>query len=149
MSFLLKLLPTLLACMIFYGKVGVPAAILLFGHSFFLVFTVSMFAGFAGNLLFVNLSDALIRSIHRYRVKHQTIHTRRIFKRSTRRIIRVKNRFGLAGIAFIAPMFLSIPLGAFLAEKFFRDKRRTIIYFTVSEAFWTVVLYLTLVQFHD
>jgi hypothetical protein len=148
MTFLLKLLTTIIACMVFYGKVGVPAAILLFGDSFFLVFSVSLFSGFAGNVLFTNLSDALIKAIHRYRLRRHKIHSRRIFKASTRRLIRVKNRFGLAGIAFISPMFLSIPLGTFLADKFFRDKRRIIIYFTISEAFWTVVLYLILVQFH-
>jgi hypothetical protein len=141
MTDILKLLSTFLMCSIFFGKVGVPASILYFEYNFVKFFFFSMTAAITGNIAFTYLSERIIKAIHAYRVRRHTIHTKRIFTRTTRRIIRVKNKFGLGGIAFIAPMFLSIPLGTFVAERFFRNKKKIILYFTVSEIFWALLLY--------
>src|ERR1043165_6016080 len=123
MSPILKFLSAFLVCAVFFGKAGVPTTVLVYEYDFLTVFIVSMSGGITGNFVFTYTSAALIAWIHNYRLKRNKIHTKKIFTRTNRRIIRVKNRFGLAGIAFIAPMFLSIPLGAFIAERFFRDKR--------------------------
>jgi hypothetical protein len=61
----------------------------------------------------------------------------------------VKQKFGLAGIAFITPVLLSTPLGAFLAERFFKDKKKIIIYLTGATLFWAITMYLILLLFHD
>ena len=96
--------------MTFFGKIGVPGAILLFDYQFLpiLLFTVS--AGLLGNIVFVNLSYQLIKGIHAYRSRRNKIHSKKIFTPTVRRIIRVKSRFGLVGISLIGPMFLSVPL---------------------------------------
>jgi hypothetical protein len=148
MNELLKVLTVFFACSIFFGKAGVPAAVVLFKEDFLKVFISSMAGGMFGNFIFTYASDAFLKWVQRYRAKRNLVHRRRIFTKFNRNVIRVKRRTGLAGIAFIAPMFLSLPLGTFLAEKFYRDKRKIIIYFTISEVFWTLALYLTIVYFH-
>jgi hypothetical protein len=142
MAFLLKFLSAFMMCAIFFGKVGVPATILLFDYSFVKIFCFSLTAGICGNIAFTYMSAAILRAIHNYRVRKHRIHSRKIFTPRNRQIIRIKNRFGLTGIAFISPMFLSIPLGTFIAERFFRDKKKIILYFTISEMFWVNILFL-------
>jgi hypothetical protein len=142
MTEILKYFSTFLMCALFFGKIGVPACMVFFKYNFIKIFFFSMTAGITGNIVFTYLSAAILRTIHNYRVKKHTIHRKRIFTRTNRRIIRIKNKFGLRGIAFIAPMFLSIPLGTFIADRFFRNKKKIILYFTVSEIFWVIILYL-------
>ncbi|HQQ94524.1 MAG TPA: hypothetical protein PLQ93_08210 [Bacteroidia bacterium] len=139
---LLKALSVFLTCSVFLGKAGVPAAILLYKHSFIPIFIVCSLGGIAGTIVFTNLSAVILKQVHKYRARHHLIHKRKIFTRFNRRIVKIKNRFGLAGLAFISPMFLSIPLGTFLAERFFRKKIKIIFYFSVSVVFWVISLFL-------
>ena len=63
-------------------------------------------------------------------------------------MIRIKHRFGLAGIAAITPL-ISQPIGAFFAEKFFKDKKKIILYLSISVVIWSIGLYFILYLFHD
>lgn len=63
-------------------------------------------------------------------------------------MIKIKQRFGLVGIAFITPI-ISQPIGAFFAEKFFKDKKKIILYLSVSVIFWALTLYWIIYLFHD
>jgi hypothetical protein len=64
----------------------------------------------------------------------------RIFTRSNRTIVRVKHRYGLIGLAAIAPPTLSIPITAIIAAKYFRHDRRTLPTLLASVLIWSVVL---------
>lgn len=149
MAELLKILSVFITCMFFFGKAGVPAAMVLFNYSFYKVFFVTCAGGITGNIVFTNLSAALIRWRHNYRLKKGKIHKKRIFTTFNRRIIRIKQRFGLTGLALLTPLLLSTPLGAFLAERFFRDKKKIIIYLSISVIIWSIVLYFVILWFHD
>lgn len=77
---------------------------------------------------------------------------RRNFTRTRRLIVRVKTRFGLAGIAFITPCLISIPLGTAIAADLFRKRRPVLIYLFISLVFWSLLLngiaqYLKLSQY--
>lgn len=149
MAEFLKILSVFLTSMVLYGKIAVPAAVLLFKYDLLKVFVVTVSGGILGNIFFVNMMAAILKWIHRYRVRKGSIHRKKIFTRFNKNIIRVKQRFGLTGLAFITPMFLSTPLGAFLAEKFYKNKRKIILYFSVSIVFWCFALYMLLLMFHD
>jgi hypothetical protein len=60
----------------------------------------------------------------------------------------VKNKLGLFGIALLSPVLLSIPLGAFLGEKFFKNKSKVILYLNASILFWFLVLYILMKFFY-
>lgn len=145
----LKILSVFLSSSLAFGKLGMPMAIAVFKKSFLKVILVTIAGGVTGNIVFTNLSAAIIKGIHNWRLKRGLIHKKKIFTKFNRRIITVKKRFGLVGIAIITPMFLSTPLGAFLAERFFRDKKRVIVYLSVSTVGWAFALYFLFTFFYD
>lgn len=148
MTEFLKILSVFLTCTFFFVKLGVPAAVIFFKYNFFKVFIVSCAGGITGNIIFTYLSASILKWTHAYKLKRNKDHKKIIFSKSTRRIIRIKHRFGLAGLAFITPI-ISQPIGAFFAEKFFKDKKKVILYLSASVVLWSVMLYFILLLFHD
>lgn len=148
MAELLKILSVFITCALVFGKIGMPAAVLLFKFNFMKVFLVSSAGGITGVVVFTYLSASFLKWYHQLRVKNGRIHRKRIFTKFNRRVIMVKQRFGLVGIALITPPLLSPPLGAFLAERFFRDKRKVIVYLSISTMIWSVAIYSIMYLFH-
>jgi uncharacterized membrane protein len=120
---------------------GVPVALGL-GFSFFETVVVTTLGGFTGVIIFVTLSDSIIKRVKSRKLKkeQEAIKTARkkIFSRKNRFIIHVKHRFGLFGIAALTPLLFSIPVGCFLATRYFKDKQRILIYMFTSILFWSI-----------
>jgi hypothetical protein len=148
MNQFLKILSVFLTCS-FAFKIGFPTTFMVLDQNFMKVILISCGGGIFGNILFTYLSAAILKSIHNFRVKRGLIHKKKVFNSFNRRVIRVKKKFGLAGIAFITPIFLSTPIGAFLAERFFRDKKKIILYLSAATIFWAFALYFILYFFHE
>lgn len=148
MAEFLKILSVFLTCTFFFVKLGIPTAVIVFKYNFWKVFLVSCAGGITGNVIFTNLSASILKWTHAYKLKKNKDHKRTVFSKSTRRIVRIKRNFGLAGIALITPL-IGQPVGAFFAEKFFKDKKKVILYLSVSIVLWSVMLYFILLLFHD
>jgi hypothetical protein len=148
MNQILKILSVFVTCS-FAFKIGFPTAFFVLNHNFISVMLVSCGGGITGNIVFTHLSAALLKGIHNFRLKRGLIHKKKVMTRFNRRVITVKQKFGLAGIAFITPILLSTPVGAFLAERFFKDKKKIIIYLSAASVFWGLTLYFILLFFHD
>lgn len=123
-----------------------PYAVIVFKYDFFLVILVSCIGGITGNIIFTNLSALFLKWLQGYRLKRGI--KKKIFTKTVRVLIRVKQKFGLIGIAAITPI-ISQPVGAFFAEKFFKDKKKIIIYLSISIIIWSFCLYFMLFLFHD
>ena len=123
-------------------------AVVVFKYNFIKVFLVSCAGGITGNIIFTNLSATILKWIDAYKLKRNKNHKKTVFTKSTRRFVNIKRNFGLAGLAFITPL-IGQPVGAFFAEKFFKDKRKVIIYLSASVVVWSVMLYFILLLFHD
>jgi hypothetical protein len=145
MAELAKILSVFVTCTFFFVKLGVPAAYLAFQPNFLKAMLVSCSGGIAGNIIFTYLSAFFVKCMKVYRKKNNI--KKKVFTTANRRIIKVKQRFGLAGIAFITPI-ISQPIGAFFAEKFFKDKRKVILYLSVSVVFWAFTIYFILYLLH-
>ncbi len=65
---------------------------------------------------------------------------KKVFTKGNRRFISIKNKYGLIGISALTPILLSIPLGCFLASRFYADKKSTIPIMLVGIIFWAFVL---------
>ena len=143
-----KFVTVFLTCAFFFGKAGIPSAVAVFKFNFFKVMLASWTGGIFGNIFFTFLSAGILKVIHNYRAKRNLIHNKRIFTKFNRRVIRVKQKFGLTGIALITPI-IGTPVGAFLAERFFKHKRRVIIYLSLSVMVWSLVLYFLMLFFYD
>jgi uncharacterized membrane protein len=121
---------------------AVPLA-LAAGFSFFEAVTVTSLGGFVGCTFFTIMSDRLLLFFRQRRERRDAldpanIRVRRKFSRQNRTIVRVKHRFGLIGIALLTPLLFSIPLGCFLAVRYFKHKRQILMYMFASILFWSV-----------
>lgn len=65
---------------------------------------------------------------------------RRVFTRRNRRIVSLWKRFGLAGIAALTPILLSIPIGTLIANSLVDDRRKILIYMFISILFWSLAM---------
>ena len=61
--------------------------------------------------------------------------------------IKTARKYGLVGIAVLTPIFLSIPIGTYLALHFFPEKKKTIPILITSVIGWSLVLSVTLTGF--
>lgn len=122
---------------------AVPMA-LGFGFSFFEAVTVTSLGGFTGVVSFVFLSEKIVARLKKRREekKHAVADPKAVppkkFSRKNKIIVKAKMRFGLLGIAFLTPLLFSIPLGCFLAVRYFKHKQEIIIYMFCSILFWSV-----------
>jgi hypothetical protein len=65
---------------------------------------------------------------------------RKMMTRTNKLIVRIKKRFGLAGIAFITPCIISIPIGTLVAVAFYRKRKPVLLYLLISLVLWSFVL---------
>jgi hypothetical protein len=67
----------------------------------------------------------------------QEIIARKKFTRKNKLIINIRNKYGFFGIIIFTPVLLSIPLGAFLAQKYYSRRSHTLIYLSISVVLWS------------
>ncbi len=142
-----KLLSLFLFCAFFF-KAGMPAAAIFFQFNFIKTFIFSVGSAFLSNILFTYFSYYLINKWKSLKKKWNFSHKRAIFTKKNRRIIRVKKSFGLIGIAILSPILISIPVGAFLGERFYKNKQKVILYLTAAEIFWFFILFFGMEFFY-
>ena len=118
-----------------------------------------LIGGIGGFLFFYYLSKSLLRGIDLLKPKlcalmPQSVKIRfntfcerskakktvKIFTRRNRLIARFKKSYGFWGIVLTTPLFLTIPIGAFLANKYYSKQRYVVLYMIASIVGWTAVL---------
>lgn len=62
------------------------------------------------------------------------------FSRKSRWMAKIKNNYGFWGIIIATPFFLTIPVGAFLANKYYSKRPQTVPYMIASIIGWAAVL---------
>lgn len=62
------------------------------------------------------------------------------FSRRNRFMVRVKTTYGLWGIIIATPVVLTIPIGAFLANKYYGRRKNVVTYMILSIVGWGMVL---------
>ncbi|MCE3279424.1 MAG: hypothetical protein K0S44_1615 [Bacteroidetes bacterium] len=130
---------------------AVPMALGL-GFSFFEAVFVTTLGGITGSTIFVLLSGKIVDYLKKRRAEKLAkgeIKPKKAFTKKNKIIVWVKMRFGLLGIAFLTPFLLSIPLGCFLAVRYFDGKQRILIYMFTSVLFWSVSISSFKLLFND
>jgi hypothetical protein len=136
---------------------------LRYDFPFSLTLLVTTSGGVAGVLFFAFLSEKIIVLylwfIHKQLIKFpKTEHLARsikqrylyvfpkkqkkIFSNRSKRYVKLKQNFGLGGIAMLTPLILSIPLGTFLAIRFYKRTNKTILTLCMAVLFWSIVFSL-------
>lgn len=127
---------------------GIPAAAVA-ELTFMETFIAASVGGLLGITVFVFVIDALTALLQRMFPRKKK---KKIFTKKNRFIILGKQKFGLAGIAFLTPFIFSMPLGAFIALRFYSNKAKVLGYMYVAVLFWSVIgawLALPIKEFKD
>jgi len=133
-----------------------PAISFGMGLNFIQTWLSTTAGGIAGVVVFFFLSKWLLQLYSRYffyyfhfiRLKiynslnfsvPKFIPARRFTKRN-RMIIKIVNKFGMAGIVILTPVLLSIPLGTFIATRYYSANRFLLVYLCSSVLFWSLLM---------
>jgi len=100
--------------------------------------------GMAGIYFFAYLSEKLLAWWKRkFKSRRERLNekqeNKKIFTRRNRRIVKIKQKYGLIGIAFTTPLLLSIPVGVFLVVRYYHSSRTKYIYLIGSNILWSVI----------
>jgi hypothetical protein len=122
-----------------------PLVVLQFKFSFLETILWTNVGGIAGVYFFAFLSEKLLvwwkrffrRSIRKK--PNDPLQVKKIFTKRNRTIVRIKQRYGLIGIAFTTPLLLSIPVGVFLVVRYYHSSKTKFLYLIGSNLVWSVI----------
>lgn len=141
MQAILKLIGGLLLCSVKFGVAFLPT-IRLYNYNFVESMLFGLASGFIGTAAFTYAGDYLNRLINlagnRLR-GNRPRKVRRTFTKTNRRIVAIKSKYGLIGIALVSPILISIPVGAFIAVRYFHNKKKILLYMMASVAVWSAI----------
>jgi len=98
----------------------------------------NIIGGIIGIVLFTYLGSYM----QDYLVKKFPKRFGRRFTSSNRFLVRIKQKFGLGGIAALTPIVLSIPVGVLFALALTHDKKKILVSMLASMFFWATILFL-------
>ena len=122
-----------------------PLVIMQFNFSFLETILWTNVGGLLGIYFFAFLSEKIIlwwrRTFRKTRLDGDYEHgpQKKVFTKRNRRIVRIKRQYGLIGIAVATPFLLSIPVGAFLVVRYFRNHKARFAYLIASNFLWSLV----------
>jgi hypothetical protein len=144
----LKILGIALGCAV-KPVIAIPASVAA-GAEFYQTILGGIIGGCTGITIYLYSLDYLLKTYkkHLHNKKLQShVETPKkkkpIFTKRNRMIVRLMQKYGLNGIAFLTPL-LSLPLGVFIAErineKFIQNRQKVLLYLCVSMVIWTFIL---------
>lgn len=130
-----------------------PLAVLQFDFSFVETLLWTNLGGIFGIYFFAFLSEKILawwRNTFLRKRTRKRIESRekKRFTKRNRRIVTIKQRYGLVGIAATTPLLLSIPIGAFLVTRYYRRNPYKMGLLIASNLVWSVI-YTAFYSFWD
>lgn len=122
-----------------------PLVIIQYDFSFFECILWTNVGGLIGICFFAFLSERLIawwKRLFRRSNRHILEDEQQVKKKFTkrnRRIVRVKQKYGLTGIALITPFLLSIPVGVFLVVRYYHTSKSRFLYLIAANLIWSLI----------
>ena len=121
-----------------------PVAVLQFKFTFLETVLWTNIGGIVGIYFFAYLSERIIVwwkkvFVTRKARQHVTNREKKIFTKKNRRIVRIKQKYGLPGIALTTPLLLSIPVGTFLVVRYYRNHPSRFAYLIAANLLWSVI----------
>ncbi len=105
-------------------------------YSFWPAFLLTFSGGITGFVVFTLFSNTIQRWYSRWRSYRDLP----IFSRYSRSLVRIRQCYGLAGIALLTPVFLTVPVGTFMATTLGRSQREVGLYMGSAFLFWSLLL---------
>ena len=83
-----------------------------------------------------------------YVEQHLGTTAKKVYSKRTQRVMKFWKRYGLAGIAFLTPVLISIPIGTIILNNMIHDRKKIFLYMFVSILFWSLLLNLFFEIYH-
>lgn len=138
--------------------VAAPASYML-GYSYLHTIMNTTFGGWMGVIFFYFLGKAIFRYypcwkkavIHGFmrlkgysaqkRIHHFSLRKpAKIFTFRNRSIVKLRNKFGFAGLVILTPVIFSIPIGTVLITKYYSSRKGLVGWLSLSVMAWSVVI---------
>lgn len=113
-----------------------PSAAVVAGYGFWWAIAISSSGGILGFLIFFYFGN-WIKQIYQ---KIKKPKPKKAFSKKNKFIVKLKQSFGLYGVALLTPCLLGIPLGSALAAAYFSSSKKTLFSFVFSIILWSVIL---------
>lgn len=113
-----------------------PASTIALGYNLPKTIIITFCGGSFGITVFYYLGTAIAN----WWAKQKKTRKKKVFTKSNRKLVYIKNKYGLIGLCLITPGIISIPVGSILAAKYFRHDKRTFPYLIASLFIWCVAL---------
>jgi len=123
-----------------FGFGGVPLAVMVDKFPFFKAITITTAGAVASAIIFANISEWVLAKWHAFRRKYFPYHEHKNVPES-KMTKKIREKWGLYGLAFFTPFILSIPIGTLLSVHFYHDKHKVISYMIVSIVCWDMFFY--------
>ena len=130
-----------------FGFGGVPLAVMIEKFPLFKAITITTAGGVCSAIAFAYLSEWILEKWHVFRKKYFPYHEHKNVPES-KMIKKIREKWGLYGLAFFTPFILSIPIGTLLSVHFYRDKQKVISYMVVSIVAWDLFFYYFYIYFY-
>ena len=122
-----------------------PLVIIQFEFSFVETILWTNTGGIIGIYFFAFLAEKLLawwkrafRRSNRHILEDEQ-QEKKNFTKKNRRIVRIKQKYGLIGIALITPFLLSIPVGVFLVVRYYNSNKSKFFYLIASNLIWSAI----------
>lgn len=116
-----------------------PLAHYVYGMSYLETLIITSLGGISGVFLFFYFGAQIVQFFPNF--FKPMPRNRKIFTRKNKFYVGMIRKYGLIGIALFSPILISIPVGAFLAARFFSHQRFIALTFlSLSVLFWSIIL---------
>jgi hypothetical protein len=139
-----EIISVFLMCSVKFGIAGMPMAVFLFNFSFWKAFIVCTSGGITGVFVFTYFLAIIKKWFTQLlsKFKKPNAQPKKKFTFTNKLVVKVKQKFGLVGLAIVTPPILSIPLGIFFSLYFFKKyKLKIILYNSISVVVWEILLF--------
>ncbi|SIT94931.1 small multi-drug export protein [Pontibacter indicus] len=125
--------------------IGGPLA----GMSLKMPYLVTVLLTVAGMMTSVLVFSVIGREAARWYARRRRNYKRPVFSRRSRRVIQIWNRFGMVGVAFFTPLFLTPVFGTMVAAVFGVPRRKILLHMLWSSILWGFVLTFMVYRFRE
>lgn len=116
---------------------GVPLALSL-DFSFWQTVLFCFIGGSFGVIFFAFFTEKVTNLYYKFFPKKVKVDKEEKETFKQKMVRKARKKYGLIGLAFLTPVFLSIPFGTFITLRYFPNKVKTLPYLFVSVFLWSL-----------
>jgi len=119
-----------------------------FGFAYLETIAYSSFGGILGLIVFYYLGNRIVSFFPIFFNPMNT--SRKVFTKKNKMFVNLIRTYGLFGLAIFSPILISIPVGAFLAARYYgAHKKMALIFMSMAVILWSATISTYLFLFFD